>query len=114
MATKKPEKQIDGATALTVLKDEVVIQVIAMDMEGEGFLEKYEGLLRAKRALSDFQNSIPEDIQALRVIVLDHIVDPTAPQEKARLVKRLGMADFGRVFDVIVGRESVTPTNGEA
>lgn len=97
---------------LQVQNRKIVLKPI--DQAAPGFLPLYRSLLAAKRAFSDFNKAVPEDVDEAMTLMRRHIVEPAAKSEKDAILESISAAEMMILFDVLMGVNIVPPANGAA
>ena len=92
----------------------IQIKVRPMDSKAAGFMPRYRQLLAARRALETFDKAQPEDIDETYKLLAEHITEPTTPAAKQHVLDMLSADDLLKLFDVIMGANTVNPPSGAA
>jgi hypothetical protein len=92
----------------------ITFKIRPIDPKAPGFLPMYRQMLAGRRALDDGNNSKPEDIDELYLLLEKHIEEPADPRAKRKAIDLLSIEDLTQVLDEIMGTKIVSPPNDAA
>jgi hypothetical protein len=97
---------------LTVQNVKIVVR--RLEPQATGFLPRYRKLLSARRALGEFEKAQPEDIDEVYKLLAEHMTEPKEEPQKKAVLDVLSVDDLMKMFDEIMGRNTVNPPSGAA
>jgi len=90
------------------------VKIEPINPKAPGFLPLYRKVLASKRVFQDFEHAQPEDLDAARALLKQHISIPASDAEKDALLDRLVAEDVMELFGKIAGANTVPPASGAA
>lgn len=98
----------------TLTAQNLPIKVRPIKRGEPGFLPEYRALLATKRAFTDFEKALPEDVDGAMALLAKYIIEPASQAEKMRVLSLVSEEEVTRLFDVILGRNIVPPAKDAA
>ncbi len=96
------------------MSEAIQIKVRPIQKDAPGFLPRWRNLLSAKRALGEFEKAQPEDVDGAMSLLMEHILEPADPFEARRALEQVSADELMKLFDAIMGRNTVPPASGGA
>jgi hypothetical protein len=90
----------------------VEVKISRLDPGAPGFLPRYRQLLSARRALGDFDKAQPEDVDQVYALLTEHVIEPANPAQKRKVLDMLSVEDLMKIFDEVMGKNTVNPPSG--